>query len=305
MDAKPPSYTGSDRIVGYVLLCILMLTCTGLGTYGLYTLKHSAPIRIISFGQVGNLKPDDPVYIRGIKIGSVHHIEWLPKQVLVHVTGNRPYTLHEGYIIGDYDIGFMGDRVLTITDGDSTAPCIGSQDTLYGIFHIGISEIIGMSHKMFAAVDSLTALSQRLRSGAPGQASLITQTRSIVQTTDSISVSLSKAFTGLSVVLTPELDSLTHLLSKTTEITHRTASALPAFLATADTGMNKLDQSMQHISDIITRVQCVTMSLENNPLISVSSSDSLRIQEHLSQVTTLLQQLQIRGLQIKIRLHLW
>ena len=305
MYAKLPSYTGNDRIVGYVLLCILLLACAGLGIYGLYTLKHPASIRIISFGQVGNLKPDDPIYIKGIKIGSVHHVEWLPNQVLVHVTENRPISLHKGCKVDDYDIGFMGDRVLTITDGDSTAPHIGSHDTLYGIFHIGISEIIGMSQKMFAAVDSLTAISQRLHNGAPGRPSLITQTRSIVQTTDSMSISLSKVFTGLSSALSPELDSLTRLLNRTTEVTNRTASALPVFLTSADTGMNNLSQSMQHISDLITRVQRVTASLENNSLISASSSDSLCIQKQLSQVTTLLQELQIRGLQIKIRFHLW
>ena len=305
MDAKIPSYSGSDRILGCILLSILLFICVGLGAYGVYTLMHPTPIRILLFPQIGNLKPDDQVYLKGVKIGLVRNMKWLPQHVVVYVTENRPFVLHEGYHIDDIDIGTMGDRILMIIDDNSAAPIIGNRDTLYGTFHPGVSEAIGLIHKFCVDVDSLTALSQRLRFGTPKQTSLITKTRLIANTADSLSLSLSDALTGVSAALVPALDSLTRLLSSTAGTTHRTAAALPAILTAADTDMYNINNSMQHISALITKVQSVTSSLEKHPLLAASSSDSLRIQQELTQVKDVLQHLQNGLLQIKFRLRLW
>jgi ABC-type transporter Mla subunit MlaD len=305
MDDKIPSYTGSDRILGYVLLSILLFICVGLGAYGIYTLKHPPAIRVLSFSQIGNINTDDPVYIRGIRVGKVHSTRWQSNRVIVYVTQNRSFLVHKGYHIDDMDIGTMGERIIMITDGDSTAPVIGNNDTLYGTFMPGISEAIGWAPQLFAAIDSLTAQSTRLRFGTQQQPSMITKARLLIHHTDTISTSLSHALIGISAVLDPALDSLTYLLNTTAGTIRTTGTALPVILNAADTGIRSINESLLHISSLITRVQSVTLLLEKQSLSAASPSDTVYLQQKLTQVHTLLQYLQNNVLQIKIRLHLW
>jgi len=305
MNANASSYTESDRKLGYVLLCILLAVCVGIGVAAGYIIQHPRHERIVSFSQIGNLNPDDPVYIRGVRTGTICAIEWQPRQVLVHVTETQPFELHAGYHIDNIDNGTMGDRILMITDGSTLAPAINANDTLYGLFHPGISEVIGQTQKLCAAVDSLCAVSSRMRNGSRGHASLITATKTIIRTTDSVSRSVSQALARISTTIPPALDSLTYMLDSAAKTSRRAAATMPVILSGVDTGMVKLGSTLDYITALADKVSSLTSALEKHPLFAAQTSDSLQVQQQLAQLTTIVRRAQDRLLQIKINLRLW
>jgi hypothetical protein len=305
MNANASSYTESDRKLGYVLLCILLAFCIGIGVAAAYIIQHPRHERILSFSQIGNLKQDDPVYIRGVRAGTICAIEWQPLQVLVHVTETQPFELHAGYHIDNIDIGTMGDRIIMITDGSTLSPVIDADDTLYGTFHPGISEVIGQIQKLCAAVDSLCAVSSRMRNGSRKHASFITATKTIVCTTDSVSRSVSIALARIATTIPPALDSLTSMLDSAAKTSRRAATAMPSILFGADTGLVKLGSTLDYITALSDNVASLTSALEKHPLFAARTSDSLQVQQQLAQITTIVRQAQDRLLQIKINLHLW
>jgi len=68
-----------------MLLLLLLLTLAALIWFGIRLLNNPQDLRIIAFEQIGNLRIDDPVKLRGIDIGTVKRIELLREKVLVFI----------------------------------------------------------------------------------------------------------------------------------------------------------------------------------------------------------------------------
>ena len=95
--------------------------------------------------------------------------------------------LHKGYSIANMDQGIMGDRMLMIDCGDTTAPLISALDTLKGTFYPGVSEAVGYSWKMHEVVDSFIIISSNFCAVLPIGESFVRRAREIVSDVDSLS----------------------------------------------------------------------------------------------------------------------
>jgi hypothetical protein len=201
-----------DRRLGYFIIAVLVaIGCVVLG-FSLFHLKNSTGVRIVAFDQVGNLKIDDPVYLLGIRIGSVKRIDLRKENVLVSFSVNKPLTLRQGYHIVNSDVGLMGDRMLSIDFGDTTKPLIPGTDTLSGTFHPGISEAVGMTWKLKDVVDSFVALSAKLLDSGSMRASFVQRVNKIAAATDSATCALAAVVTGLESDMPSILDSVERIV---------------------------------------------------------------------------------------------
>jgi len=304
MHAHIPSYTNKDRILGYYLLFAAFLVCSIIAVFCIQSICHPYPVRIIAFSEIGNLKPDDPVYLKGLSVGTIRNIVWHPKQVLVYVTIRRPIVLYSGYRIKNLEISSTGDRILMIEDGVVHSPEIAQYDTLKGIFYPGISEAIGLTGKLRTTINSLTAVSKELRNGTTGKPSLIFRTRAALHMLDSISLSLHQTLGTARITVLPALDSMQHVLINMATISNQASVTVPEYLATADTCLRIVNHSLQWINDLTDTLLMLTAAMQKHPLMMDSVAGKIPL-EKITALDTVLNYINSRLLQIKVNLKLW
>jgi phospholipid/cholesterol/gamma-HCH transport system substrate-binding protein len=73
----------------------------------------------ICFTDVGTLKAQDPVYVRGLKVGSVQSLNLIPGAVMVKIAVDSTVTLREDYAITIGKTSMLGGTCLQITEGAS------------------------------------------------------------------------------------------------------------------------------------------------------------------------------------------
>ena len=198
----------ADRRIGYAILLFFFVSVLKLAVYVLYCTKNPEPVRIIAFNSTGNLKIDDPVTIKGISAGKISDIKWRKQNILVFIKTHKPIEFHYGYRIDNNDVGYMGDRMLSIDLGDIEAPIIPVTDTLKGNFNTGLSEFIGIAWKIRGIVDSLKAVSAKMLIGTPANPSIASQLKEIMTGADSMSLNLIKMTSAISKNVPNRIDSI-------------------------------------------------------------------------------------------------
>jgi ABC-type transporter Mla subunit MlaD len=214
-----------DQTIGYCIMAFLTLVLVSLIAYGFFRMKNPDKIKIAVFETTGNLKIEDPVFLKGIEVGKIKNIDLQSYKVLVSFTSRIPLNLHQGYSVDIMDVGIMGDRMISIDFGDTAKPLINETDTLVGVFHEGLSGGIGMAWKLHSVVDSFMNMTAKLLKGTPGHASLVQQINEIMKVTDSTSKILEAALGKLSVGLSGGLDTLNHMINEISSLAH-TADSL-------------------------------------------------------------------------------
>ena len=74
-----------DQRIGYCIIALLALIMLAVTLICIDRIKNPAETRIIAFEQVGNLKIDDPVKLRGMDAGTIKDIQWRSDKILVTI----------------------------------------------------------------------------------------------------------------------------------------------------------------------------------------------------------------------------
>lgn len=75
--------------------------------------------RYVRFMDVGALKEQDPVYVRGLKVGSVQSLELLPNAVQVKLILDQQVTLRKDYKVTVGKTSMLGGTCVQITEGNA------------------------------------------------------------------------------------------------------------------------------------------------------------------------------------------
>jgi ABC-type transporter Mla subunit MlaD len=236
-----------DQRIGYGIMALLALIILAVTLICIDRIKNPAETRIIAFEQVGNLKIDDPVKLRGMDAGIIKDIQWRSDKILVFIETKSPISLHEGYHIDDRDIGMMGDRILMISDGDPAKPSIPKADTLTGEFHNGVSETVGLAWKLREIVDSFVVLSAKLLRATPESPSFVARIGEVVTTADSATGSLTKTMERINDHFALTVDSIDRLVGSLSDFSRSARAALPRYSSAADTAIKNFSKSMATI----------------------------------------------------------
>ena len=236
-----------DQRIGYGIMALLALIMLAVTLVCIDRIKNPAETRIIAFEQVGNLKIDDPVKLRGMDAGIIKDIQWRSDKILVFIETKSPICLHEGYHIDDRDIGMMGDRILMISDGDPAKPCIPKADTLTGEFHNGVSETVGLAWKLREIVDSFVVLSAKLLRATPEGPSFVARIGEVVTTADSATGSLTKTMERIKDRFALTVDSIDRLVGSLSDFSRSAQATLPRYSSAADTAIKNFSKSMTAI----------------------------------------------------------
>ena len=239
-----------DRRSGYVIAIVLLLIVVSITFFGIRLIQNPLDLRIIAFDQIGNLKIDDPVKLRGIDIGTIKEIESHGQKVLVFIETQKPLEIHRGYRIDDRDVGFMGDRIIMIDDGDNAAPLLPKNDTLQGTFHNGVSETVGLTWKLHDIVDSFTLISSQLLHGDHKHKSLVKQVREMVDITDSASGSIMNFAVQINKDLNAKIESIEQFVNQLTGLTQSAAASAPGYVSTLNGAVKDLERSVDKLDAI-------------------------------------------------------
>ena len=236
-----------DQRIGYCIIALLALIMLAVTLICIDRIKNPAETRIIAFEQVGNLKIDDPVKLRGMDAGTIKDIQWRSDKILVTIETKSPISLHEGYHIDDRDIGMMGDRILMISDGDPAKPRIPKADTLTGEFHNGVSETVGLAWKLREIVDSFVVLSGKLLRGTPETPSFVARIGEVVTAADSATGSLTKTMERINDRFALAVDSIDRLVGSLSDFSRSAQTVLPRYSSVTDTTIKNFSKSMTTI----------------------------------------------------------
>jgi ABC-type transporter Mla subunit MlaD len=296
--------TMSDRKLGYVIICLfLVMLCVALA-YCLYPLFSPPYMRIIAFEKIGNLRIDDQVRVKGTFSGIVKKVDWTKEKVLVTIQTKQPLTIHEGYSAVTMDAGVMGDRMLMIDNGPEKAPVINATDTLNGAFVLGISEAVGYAWRLHEVVDSLKDMTTLLLHGDRRHASLVTQTKDVIKTVDSLSRYVLRFASGVEDNISSSLDSIDNFVNQTSKFSQSVAVSAPEYLAMLDKQLAMAGRLVATIDTAIEVLGKKTAAMTNKDNI-LWQNDIERLNGDLVKAQKTVAGIQKEMLKFKTYLRLW
>jgi ABC-type transporter Mla subunit MlaD len=293
----------NDRKLGYAILFLLVLTFAVVAVYLVRTVVYPHEVRIVSFERIGNLRIEDAVRVRGTLSGVIENIKWTKNKILVAIKFRKPLAIHQGYSIINMDEGIMGDRMVLVDVGDTTAPLCGVSDTLRGTFNPGVSEALGYAWQMRDLVDTFVAVTGRWVHGTAVNNSLITRTRSAITTVDSLSKAVAEAARQIEAGVTGQIDSINAIVNQTSVLARTFAAAAPEYMAAIDAYEKKLSAIVAMLHATASNLRATVENLQG-PGTVLWSDDVETIRKNLVFLQTIIEAVQQRLLQFKSNIRL-
>ncbi|MBD3419899.1 MAG: MCE family protein [Chitinivibrionales bacterium] len=263
----------AQRTVGYAVLIFLSVFIAGTMGYAVRTLFFPQDIRYIAFDQIGQLRIDDMVKVRGTTIGRVSNSAKHKNQVIITIECSQSLEMHANYAVRIIDKGIMGDRVLAISPGDSSGPLLDPGDTLEGMYQAGVADAIANTWRLKAKIDQYKRLSVFLRRGSSVEMTLAERFDAFVRDLDSVSLAIFDGFATVHRKLPTALDTFGTLLYDANFYARQTQRNLPELLANMESFVSDADSALTYLEDLAASM--------DKPLAELSSADHLLWQQHL------------------------
>ncbi|HEX3020615.1 MAG TPA: MlaD family protein [Chitinispirillaceae bacterium] len=294
----------NDRFLGYVVvtaLFIFLILPVSFLIWKSATPVHSYIIEFDPINSISFLNFQDPVYEKGVEIGQVRKVVNGLQKVYATIETRKDLNFYSNYNISVIPKGIMGDRYLEIEPGTNTHQALNPTDTLSGTFILGPAEAISCVDKLRLKIEQLSGIIDNLKNGTTESKSLITNFWNSVETIDSLSSSIA-AITGMFELQTGQkLDSITELLKKSTLITENFSTTLPSFLKKVESLIiqsNNLVLQLKTFSD-----HSVSVAKQiNSPDLPIWNDKLSDLQRELRNIIKIIDNLQVEGLKLPIRL---
>ena len=294
----------SDRKLGYVILFFFLLVIiVGMG-FAFHAVFFPGETRVIAFSEIGDLRLEDAVRVRGITLGTIKKIERTPKKVLVSTQFGRPLKIHRGYSVITVDQGVMGDRILQIGCGDTATPLISARDTLEGTFYPGISEAVGYAWLLREVVDTLVLYSEQLLHGTSARKSLVAQVKGIITVADSLSKVFLYTTRNFDASLSPQLDSIDALVNKAALFSSSVAATTPEYFDNISSMIGTLSKLVTMLGTTASALRAMASDLQK-PGNILLGNDADNIRKKLVELQEIIHMIQVRMLQFKIYIGLF
>ena len=137
----------SDRALGYISLIIFACIFGGIA-FGMWAAHQNVhQTAIVDFKELGSLQPEDPVVLRGYRIGTIGQVIWLKDRSRVKINFNEPLTLRAGTQFNNVNYALMGQRRLEIIPS-KTGEIMPENHVFQGHFEPGIAETLRLIEKV-------------------------------------------------------------------------------------------------------------------------------------------------------------
>ncbi len=296
--------TMTDRKLGYIILCFVFIVVCVILVLGYGSISQKNHIRTIAFQQIGNLRIDDQVRLKGISVGIVKNICLSKDNVFVDIQTTAQLDFHQGYNVMTMDAGIMGDRMIMIDNGPQQSPLINPTDTLKGFFTPGVSEAVGSMSLLRDVIDTLKEISERLLHGNIRSKSLIYQVNTLVRSIDSLSKKSSSIAMVLNREVTCSVDTLDKIVDHTAMISKSIAVTAPEYLDMVEAKITQAKTLLTSADSVIDRVSVLTAGLQKENNI-IWGNELSNLQSTINTLHTTIATIHRDMLQFKIFLGLW
>ena len=131
----------SDRALGYISLFVFACIFGGI-SFGMWAAHQNVhQTAIVDFEELGSLQPEDPVVLRGYRVGTIGQVIWLKDRSRVKINFTEPLTLRAGTQFNNVNYALMGQRRLEIIPS-KTGEVMPENHVFKGHFEPGIAETL-------------------------------------------------------------------------------------------------------------------------------------------------------------------
>ncbi len=292
----------NDKTFGYIILAFLLCMALLIFSYAAWVLVFPPETRIIAFNRVSNLKVDDPVKIKGVTVATIKSITRNEKNVLITIKIFKPFPIYEGYTIYSADKGILGERLIVLENGNRNNPVISSDDTLSGIFHIGVSDVLGSAWKLKDLIINFKENASLLLSGSEEKPSFITSFSSIIAEIDSFSTKVYNAAEFLDAELSGKIDTLQSVAASAQKVSHEIAGTIPKKIQAIEEQIETIATFIQKLDTIVNTLTEITVKIKNNTLFETDYISKMIAQ--LKELKELIEIIQEGTARLKIRLKM-
>jgi ABC-type transporter Mla subunit MlaD len=280
----------SNKKLGYVLITLFLIIFAVFLCYAIRIVAFPQKQRVIAFDQVGNLRLDDPVKIKGVTVGKITNISRNTAYALVTFQMDVSLDLYKDYSIITSDRGIMGDRVIHIEPGIQKTFPLNENDTLKGVFIRGVSEMIGATWKLR---DNITAIKSAaaLLSDTAGKKSFITLFSIIIRDLDTVSNALYAVVTTIDSGLSSSLDTLSKTIVSIKKDYERFSVVLPEKFSAISDETDTLIAFLHTTDTLVGKLSDITTQIATHPLIT--GDDITPLRKDIDELRYLLYRIQI------------
>ncbi len=295
----------SDRFFGYCILSILtIIILLPAGFVFKHSLNHVESC-IVDFGKINSisfLNEQDPVRVRGVQVGVVRRITSSKENTLVEISISKPFILYNDYSITAYLKGFMGDRYVSIYQGNFNSNQIDKDIILKGNFLNGPTEIIANVGKLKTVLHSFNQIAITFKDGTPEKASFVNQFANFAQKTDTLTNTIYAISKNIDIAINRNKDTIQYFVNQTKQLTDSLSGNIPALISDLHKTISSTEKLIQQIDIYLTKADKFISEIKN-PEAILWKNDIKDIQINLQSLDELLIDLKVNGLQFNVRLR--
>lgn len=277
----------SDKNLGYLVLIALLMTLS-MVSFLMWNKQRSARDSVwIRFQELGSLQPEDPVTIRGFRVGKITSIRWDSAGALVKISLEAPRIFRTGTVFRNENFSLMGQRRLAIDPsraGDITPP-----DYIFqGEFEPGIAEAMHLMDQVKDQVLLVRDIALLLQDGDSTQPSLPQVIESLLHHGESIIQKLDTTLHTARPVVQRTLGQVQSLSQQTIQVTQQADTTIQNLHTSLTLNINEAKQLLQNLHHTLAFLDQALTELEQHPL----THDLLYKRDFIDQIEALTQTLQ-------------
>ena len=239
----------SDRALGYISILVIAGIFGGI-SFGMWAAHQNVnQTAIVDFKELGSLQPEDPVVLRGYRVGTIGSVTWLKDRSRVKIHFTEPLTLREGTQFNNVNYALMGQRRLEIIPS-KTGTVMPENHVFQGNFEPGIAETLRLIENVNEQLEAVRQMVLLLAQGDSTHKSAPEVYEEAMHSIEDIFAHTEKTVGTLG----PKLNKLFNQMNKSTK-------ALTKTTLQADTAIKTVTAA---VNEKLTLVDSVLISLSTN-----------------------------------------
>ncbi|MCF0216889.1 MAG: MCE family protein [Fibrobacteraceae bacterium] len=290
----------SDRALGYLSLLVLICIFTSVAI-GMWSAHHEMSTEAtVDFQELGSLQPEDPVTIRGYRVGSVGKVKWLGDRARVKIKFNEPIVLREGTQFNDVNYALMGQRRIEIVPSKTGKVCEDSY-IFTGRFEPGIAEALRLVEQVNSILVDVRNTVILITEGDSTHPSAPEVFESTLQTVEGILDNADKTVRSLAPKINSLLGEVNSASSTLIGITHQADSAVKVVTQTAQEKLTSIDNAIKTINDGAAKANQIITDIETSSVAEklLSSKETLtKINKIIDNMNQLVKAIDTKGIKV-------
>mgnify|MGYP004450435921 CR=1 FL=1 len=256
----------SDRTLGYLSLfaLVFIFAYVAMGMYEAH--QTSVQTILVDFNELGTLQTEDPVVIRGYRVGSVGKVAWLGDRARIQIKFDEPVILREGTRIIDVNYALMGQRRVEIFPSKTGKEY--PEDYIHsGIFEPGIAEVLRYIEDVNRQLSTVCEMIRLLSEGDSTHTSVAQTFENILSKVEGTLQSSDKLISTLQPTLNNLFSQVNTASGQLIQVTNQADTAIKTVTQAVNEKLSQAENVMKSISEGAAKTDSIITDLENDSTI--------------------------------------